>query len=170
MTNGVFVPPGKQTFYTPGTTEPLAGGFVYHYIPSTSTPKDTWQDQAEVSLNTNPIELDGNGQCKIWGNGLYRQVLRYPNGDLIWDQVTGFQIDGVPIFVVTTAGPQTVALPADPDEGDEYIVKDGRGTAFTANITVTASPNTIDGQSTFVMDANWQSITAVFSGGDWYIT
>lgn len=87
----VFIPPGKQQFFNPATGAPLAFGKVYHYIPSTSTPKDTWADEGLTSLNTNPITLDANGVCIIWGNGLYRQRLLDAALNEIWDQVTGFR-------------------------------------------------------------------------------
>lgn len=87
----VFIPPGKQQFFNPATGAPLAFGKVYHYIPATSTPKDTWSNEALTSLNTNPITLDGNGVCIIWGNGLYRQRLLDASLTEIWDQVTGFR-------------------------------------------------------------------------------
>jgi hypothetical protein len=82
-----FLPPGRQTFVdTAG--KPLAGGFVYHYIPATSTAKDTWQDYTQTVLNSNPIELDENGQCMIFGNGAYRQRLEDVDHNEIWDRVT----------------------------------------------------------------------------------
>jgi hypothetical protein len=67
---------------------PLAGGFVHFYIPNTSTPKNTYQDQAGTVLNTNPVRLDAAGRATIWGTGLYRQVVNDTFGNLIWDQVT----------------------------------------------------------------------------------
>ncbi len=88
--SGVWVPPGKQQFVDPLTDVPLVGGLVYFYIPGTFTPKDTWQNQAQLSLNTNPITLDAAGECVIWGDGLYRQILKRSDGTQIWDQVTGF--------------------------------------------------------------------------------
>ncbi len=79
---------GKQQFFD-GNGVPLAGGFVYMYIPVTTTPKNTWQDEAQSTLNTNPIVLDASGEAVIWGTGLYRQVLTDSLGNEIWDQETG---------------------------------------------------------------------------------
>lgn len=103
--SGVWLPPGKQTFLDPLTGEPMVGGLVYHWIPGTDTPKDTWEDEAQTSLNTNPIVLDGNGQCTIWGDGLYRQKLTSATGVEKWDQVTGFSGAGA---TVTFASPAQV--------------------------------------------------------------
>lgn len=87
---GVWVPPGKLRFVDPLTGAALIGGKVYHYIPNTDTPKDTFSDQAEFALNTNPITLDSEGECTIWGDGLYRQVVKDSLGNQLWDQITGF--------------------------------------------------------------------------------
>lgn len=99
MADGVAVPAGKQTFQDPDTGALLVGGFVYHYIPTTDTPKDTWADEGLTVLNTNPVQLDGAGQCVIWGEGLYRQVLTDSLGNQIWDKVTGY--NGTPMNFAT---------------------------------------------------------------------
>jgi len=93
---GVWLPPGKQTFIDPVTGNPVASGKVYHYIPSTTTPKATWADEAQTTLNPNPITLDLGGEATIWGasSGLYRQILCRADGSQIWDQVTGFIASG----------------------------------------------------------------------------
>ncbi len=110
---GVWVPPGKQRFVNPLTDLPMIGGKVYHYIPSTSTAKDTWQDQALTVLNQNPITLDGEGECIIWGTGLYRQRVTDALGNPVWDQVTGFVESGT---TVTFATPAEVAALASTDK------------------------------------------------------
>lgn len=105
--SGVFVPPGKQQFLNPEDGSPLVGGKVYHYIPNTDTPKDTFVDQAETATNSNPIILDGSGECTIWGEGLYRQKLYDADDNPIWDQITGFLGGGG--GDVTFASPSQVA-------------------------------------------------------------
>jgi hypothetical protein len=80
------LPNGKQQFID-GNGLPLVGGSVFHYIPSTTTPKTTYQDEALTIANPNPIILDARGQAIIWGSGDYRQVLQDSLGNLIWDQV-----------------------------------------------------------------------------------
>lgn len=88
MSDLIWMPPGKQTFQDTNG-EPLEEGYVYHYIPGTLTEKDTWQDQAGLTLNENPIRLDAEGRCTIWGDGLYRQIVTDQDGNELWDQVTG---------------------------------------------------------------------------------
>lgn len=87
---GVFVPPGRQQFLDPVTAAPLSFGKLYHYVPGSSTPKTTYVDQALTIANSNPITLDGAGECTVWGTGLYRQVLQRADGTPVWDQITGF--------------------------------------------------------------------------------
>lgn len=82
-----LLPNAEQTFTGPNGT-PLAGGFVFTYVPGTTTPKMTWQDRFLSVPNSNPIVLDGNGQARIWGQGDYRQVVEDQFGSLVWDQLT----------------------------------------------------------------------------------
>jgi len=79
-----YVPNGKQQFVN-GSGVPLANGKVYMYIPSTTTPKNTWQDPNQTTLNANPITLDSNGMALIYGTGDYRQQVYDQNSNLIWD-------------------------------------------------------------------------------------
>lgn len=66
----------------------LAGGSVYFYFPNTSSLKQTWQDSAQVTLNTNPVVLDSNGCATIYGTGIYRQVVQDSLGNTVWDKTT----------------------------------------------------------------------------------
>jgi len=84
----VILPNGKTQFTNANGT-PLAAGKVYFYVPTTTTPKTTWQDPYQTTANPNPITLDGSGEALIWGSGIYREVVYDLNGNLIWDQLTG---------------------------------------------------------------------------------
>lgn len=106
-TTAALLPNGKQQFIDSNGT-PLVGGFVYFYIPSTTTPKNTWQDSAEAILNTNPIVLDSRGQAVIFGSGTYRQIVKDADGNLIWDQETGAETGSAdqfnqPVVVMASA-------------------------------------------------------------------
>ena len=85
--SGSLIPNAKQQFLD-ANGNPLAGGFVYFYIPSTTTFKNTYQNAALSILNTNPIILDSAGEAIIYGSGSYRQIVTDVNGNLIWDQTT----------------------------------------------------------------------------------
>lgn len=82
-----ILPNGKNQFIDQNGV-PLVGGKVFFYVPSTSTPKNTWQDNQQSTLNTNPIILDSFGQAIIYGEGAYRQVVQDSLGNSIWDQLT----------------------------------------------------------------------------------
>lgn len=82
--SAILLQNGKQAF-SDANGQPLSGGSVYFYAPSTSTPKDTWQDSPQTTLNTNPVILNARGEAAIYGSGPYRQVLRDAAGNLIWD-------------------------------------------------------------------------------------
>jgi hypothetical protein len=85
--SGSLIPNAKQQFLD-ANGNPLAGGFVYYYIPSTTTFKNTYQNAALTILNTNPIVLDSAGECIAYGVGSFRQIVTDVNGNLIWDQPT----------------------------------------------------------------------------------
>lgn len=104
------LPPGKRQFLD-ANGAPLADGLVYYYVPSTSTPKDTWTDQAQTTLNINPVELDGDGYAVIWGAGAYRELVKDSDGNTIWDQVTTAEYDPPAELIPCTAtGKNTIAL------------------------------------------------------------
>jgi hypothetical protein len=84
-----LMPNGEQTFVDANGV-PLDGGSVTMYIPTTTTFKNTWQDEGETILNTNPIVLDAAGRCIIYGNGKDRQIVKDRLGNLQWDQLTNW--------------------------------------------------------------------------------
>ena len=85
--SGSLIPNAKQQFLD-ANGNPLAGGFVYYYIPGTTTFKNTYQNAALTILNSNPIILDSAGECIAYGVGTFRQIVTDVNGNLIWDQPT----------------------------------------------------------------------------------
>lgn len=74
------------------------------------------------------------------------------------------------ILMDSTAGAKTVRLPDSPAEGRVFFVKDYAGTAVSNNITVTTVGGvvSIDGATTFVINAAYQSVSIVFAGGGFY--
>lgn len=79
---------------------PLVGGLIYFYQIGTLIAKDTWQDAAQMVLNTNPVVLDSRGQALIYGNGSYREILTDADGNTIWDEP-------IEDFEESVFGPQT---------------------------------------------------------------
>lgn len=69
-----------------------------------------------------------------------------------------------------TGGGDTVTLPSGVNTGQTFIIKDASGSANTNNITIdTAGAETIDGASTYTMNVNYQSVTVVFDGTNYFI-
>jgi hypothetical protein len=123
----------------------LAGGTVGFYVPNTQTFSQTWQNSAQTILNNNPVNLDQNGCAIIYGEGVYRQILKDSLGNTVWDQLTA-STDQSGFFWAGLAGgtPNAITLT---DNGFSQI--DGQGIQFRANatntgpVTLTVSPNGI---------------------------
>jgi hypothetical protein len=131
---------GEQ-YFANNNGAPLAGGFVYFYIPTTSTFKDTWQDADEGALNTNPVELDSAGRAIIYGSGEYRQVVTDSLGNEIWDQLTStFDAGGSTIVwggtSTGTGNAQIIAPEAVPDSLIGQLVAFFAGASNTASMTL----------------------------------
>lgn len=82
-----LVPNAKQQFFN-ANGQPLAGGFVYSYVPNTLVAKTTWVDPYENVANAQPVVLDSGGYAFIFGQGNYRQQVYDANMNLIWDGFT----------------------------------------------------------------------------------
>jgi hypothetical protein len=89
QTPSAVILPNGFTQFSDANGKPLAGGSVWYYVPSTVTPKKTWQDPYESIANANPVVLNGSGSALIWGSGIYREVVKDVDGNLIWDQLSG---------------------------------------------------------------------------------
>lgn len=86
--SAALVANAKQQFFS-ATGAPLAGGFVYSYVPNTTVPKTTWSDQNEQFPNSQPVVLDSGGFAPpIFGQGNYRQIVQDANHNQIWDGFT----------------------------------------------------------------------------------
>lgn len=138
-----LLPNGEQQFFDANGT-PLAGGFVYFYIPGSTTPKDTWQDTGQTIRNANPVTLDGAGRAIIYGSGAYRQRVTDASGNLIWDQVTSDTSVSQNSWAGTSAGTAnaiTVSAAA-------FSFGDGQTISFRAGSTnTTAATLLVNGNS-----------------------
>lgn len=113
----------------------LTGGTVGFYIPNTQTFSQTWQDSAQTILNTNPVMLNQNGCAIIYGEGLYRQILKDSLGNTVWDQLTASTDQGG-FFWAGLAGGTPNAITVT-DAG--FSQTDGQGIQFRANATNTGA-------------------------------
>lgn len=70
----------------------LASGKVYTYKVGTTTEKNTYTDAAKTTPAANPIILDSNGRAAIFGDGVYKFVIK-TSADVTlytWDNLTYF--------------------------------------------------------------------------------
>lgn len=136
-----LLPPGEITFLD-NNGLPLSGGQVYFYIPNTSTPKDTYKNAAQSSLNTNPVILDSSGRAIIYGAGTYREVLQDSNGNTIWDQATADTSANNFSWAGTSGGTANAQAVTAPNftNGDGQII--GFIAGFSNSSATTISVNT----------------------------
>lgn len=75
------------------------------------------------------------------------------------------------LAVNTSGGVVTIDLPNTTTTGRVITVKDSNGTSNTSNISITTPGGTvtIDGQTTYTISTNYQSITVVFDGTNYEV-
>lgn len=82
MTTATLLPMARAVF-SDANGAPLAGGFVATYVPGGTTPKATWQDAAASIPNQNPVPLDSNGSCLLYGEGTYQLTVTDADGNAV---------------------------------------------------------------------------------------
>ena len=123
---------------------PGVGFKLYTRESGTDTPKESYTDDSESTLNTNPIILDSNGACDLHlGQGAYRLRLENASGGLVWEK-DGFSSSQLGnLYVATIVGlkafsPSTalsvIVL-------GYYAVGDGGGGIYHYNQTSTDTDN-----------------------------
>ena len=104
----------------------------------------------------------------LGGAGIAKTVLIHTAAGDVTVAVT----DHIIVVNKTSGAATAVNLPAGStvDTGKIYIVKDGKGDAGTNNITIDGdSAETIDGQTTRVINQNYEATTVVWNGTEWNI-
>lgn len=158
-----LLPPGEITFLD-ADGNPLAGGEVYFYVPNTTTPKDTWQDADQATLNTNPVVLDSAGRAIIYGSGTYRQIVKDSLGNTIWDQETADTASSTSTAWGGTSGGtanvQTVVAAT-------YVGTNGQLLEFISGFTNTASTTVnVNGSGAVTVYKETPSGPATLTGGE----
>ena len=76
----------KFKAFIAGTGNPLVGGQLYTIIPGGSIGqyKTSYTDANGTANNTNPVILDANGECSLWGTGYYKFILQDANSVQLW--------------------------------------------------------------------------------------
>lgn len=120
---------------------PLAGGKLYTYIATTTTPQATYTDADEGTPNANPQILDANGQAVVWlGVGKsYKIVLKDSTDVTLWtaDKVTDIGIGEITTAMLADHAVTTVKIAGSAVTATE--IADGAvGTSELATGAVTA--------------------------------
>ncbi|MCL5884384.1 MAG: hypothetical protein M1377_03390 [Deltaproteobacteria bacterium] len=82
-TQSILPYPRFKAFVT-GTSDPLAGGKLYTYLPGTTTPTNTYTTSAGTVANANPVVLDANGEADVWFTGTIKLVLTDSDNVTVW--------------------------------------------------------------------------------------
>ncbi len=171
--------------------EPLAGGKLEFFESGTSTPQDTFSDDALTVANPNPVIADSAGRFgDIFLTGAdYKVVLKKADDSVIWtadpvrsptpkstvvlDVSTTTQLssadDGKFVAADATGGAFIGTLPAAADAGDGYEITVQKIDSSTNVVTVDASgAETINGQSDLKLTDQYASATFRCDGSTWY--
>ncbi len=125
-----LLPPGVIQF-ADADGHPYAGGTLDTWVAGTTTPKTTWTTADKSAANTNPIVLDSAGRCTVYGDGLYRVVLRDLNGVLIWDAASSTLVSDAmaPVIIAPTIADALVLLGVQDAIDTAVAIETGRAEA-----------------------------------------
>ena len=160
----------KPRFFITGTNRPLAGGLMYTYKAGTTDPATTYSNDTGTP-NTNPIQLDSDGQCDLFLDDAvsYRIILKNSAGVTQFDkdriasigstQVQSFNnIAALRLSTGTTRAnsAKTLGYYAAGDGGGNYFYWDSTSTA-TDNGGSIIKPTSVGGAG------RWISTESVFN-------
>lgn len=173
MTGVIATIPRYQ--FSDATGGALINGTLTTYLAGTTTLATTWQDNALTIANTNPITLDGRGECVLWldPSKNYKFVLKDSSGVVQWTQddisgsssgaslasQTGASMVGGGDQVVSSISELRALLKTSPSKyafaSGYYASGDGGGGAYYYDSTDTTSAD------------NGGSIIVAADGGRW---
>lgn len=135
------LPAAKPQFFD-SNGNPLNGGKLFTYQPSTTTPKTTYQDFGGTTPNSNPIILNSRGETPfaVYGDGTFRLILKDSLDNTIWDTETKSYATSL------TSGDIIAALgytPVNPAANNAYSGNNTYSGTNTYTNTVTFSGNTV---------------------------
>jgi hypothetical protein len=142
--SATLLPPGEQQFLGVDGT-PLAGGYVYFYVPGTTTPKTTWQNSTQTIQNANPVPLNQGGFATIYGSGSYREIVQDSAGNTIYDNITAdTSVNGVSWAGTAGGTANSITLSAS-----AFSAQDGQAVSFVAQSTNTGPASVVIGGNTY---------------------
>ena len=93
---------------------PMVLGTLETYLAGSTTPTPTYQDKAMMTANTNPIQLDGRGECLLWLNPLltYKFILKNAAGATQWtvDNIAGAEQAGLKEALAGSTGASMIGF------------------------------------------------------------
>jgi hypothetical protein len=120
---------------------------------------------AGTGIVVTPTTGTGAETVTISANGLALEPLRIAT--VSPDTVT--TSDAIVVYELALPGAIAVTLPAVPNVGQLFYLKDGTGDAATNPITITPVLGTIDGALTATINANYGALTITWNGTEWNI-
>jgi len=136
----------KPRFFITGTNRPLAGGLMYTYKAGTTDPAKTYSDDTGTE-NTNPIQLDSDGQCDLFLDDAvsYRIILKNSAGVTQFDKdriasIGSTQVQSFNSIAALRLRSGTTIANAAKTLG-YYAAGDGGGNSFYWDGTSTATDN-----------------------------
>lgn len=73
-------------------------------------------------------------------------------------------------IIVDTSEARTINLPASPQTGVRYFIKDGSGESNSNPITVFGNGNTIDDEPEYIISFTWGFVGVLFNGLQWNVS
>ncbi len=138
MTASLLIPPVARFFKDDGSGEPLSFGWVYTYAAGTDTPKDSYTTYVGNVANTNPVELDANGEANIWLNGNYKINVKDEN----FEQIDNYPVDNVSS---STGGSGTTPYVLTTGVANVYVATPSAAlVAYVTGISYYVRPNIIN--------------------------
>lgn len=180
----------KFKAFIDGSGSPLVGGKLYTLTPGATGPltsggvvlngKTSYTDTSGGTPNTNPVILDGNGECDVCFNDRAKLVLTDSNDVQLWsvDNVLGSSVTSDVLLSLT--GDQTltsdhylvdcnaasaeinVTPPAVPNTGQEYIIVKTDSSANAVTIVATVS-----GVSSPTLTTQYSAFHIIYNGTSW---
>ncbi|MBV5327106.1 MAG: hypothetical protein JZU65_05625 [Chlorobium sp.] len=137
----------------------LAGGWLYFYSAGTTSLKDVYLDREMTQVAANPYQMTADGTAELFGNGIYRVVVKSSAMVIIYDYDN---VEIEPSVVLDTMN--TTLVDASfvsqalvlPDVTDQIIIRVD-ATDNSVEILPTVGCDFYDGQQIFLYN-QWESI------------
>lgn len=125
------------------STSALAGGKAYFYAAGTTTSKAVWLDRGKATQAANPYTLDANATAQLFGDGLYRIVIKDAAGVTKYDRdgLRFAELAGDTVANVLDYGSGTLAEAIAAIGNTPTTLAYGTDQTLAANITI---PSTLE--------------------------